>query len=163
MICQNKHLKYTHKKNCFEKNLHLKRVVAVLNRSEFGCRNLLYSTVEGVYTTSVHIRCLFFFSQVSTLDIPSAAFRVKGFMRFVYHRKHMREEVRRQYSRFFDGRSKRHFYSFHRTGEVSKLHAAVALQAGVCGDQAIHEILLCLLSDIGAMRPGCSGYRRVWT
>ena len=58
-------------------------------------------------------------SQVSTLDIPSAAFRVKGFMRFVYHRKRMREEVRRQYSRFFDGRSKRHFYSFHRTGEVN--------------------------------------------
>eukprot|EP00904_Undaria_pinnatifida_P006239 jgi/Undpi1/2745/HiC_scaffold_14.g06123.m1 len=56
-------------------------------------------------------------ARVSTLDIPSAAFRVKGFMRFVYHRKHMREEVRRQYSRFFDGRSKRHFYSFHRTGE----------------------------------------------
>lgn len=63
---------------------------------------------------------LFVFSRrkVSSLTIDAAAFRVKGFMRFVYHRKHMREEVRRQYSRFYDGRSRRHFYDFHRTGEV---------------------------------------------
>eukprot|EP00903_Cladosiphon_okamuranus_P014599 g13538.t1 len=61
-----------------------------------------------------HIR-----AKVSSLTIAAAAFRVKGFMRFVYHRRQMREEVRRQYSRFFDGRSRRHFYSFHRTGEVT--------------------------------------------
>lgn len=56
--------------------------------------------------------------KMSLLTIEGAAFRVKGFIRFLYHRKAVREDVRQQYSRFFDGRSKRHFYVFHRTGEV---------------------------------------------
>lgn len=68
-------------------------------------------------------------TKVSSLTIAAAAFRVKGFMRFVYHRKKMREEIRRQYSRFFDGRSKRHFYSFHRTGEVSSNSSPIVLHS----------------------------------
>lgn len=55
---------------------------------------------------------------MSKLDIPSAALKIKGFMRFIYHRGRMREEIRRQYSRFYNGSARRHFYLFHRTGEV---------------------------------------------
>ncbi|CAM9237375.1 unnamed protein product, partial [Sphacelaria rigidula] len=56
--------------------------------------------------------------KVSLLDIPGACFRIKGFMRFMHHRTRMREDVRQQYTRLFDGKTKQHFYVFHRTQEV---------------------------------------------
>ncbi|CAM9693777.1 unnamed protein product [Ascophyllum nodosum] len=58
-------------------------------------------------------------AKLSKLNIPAACFRVKGFMRFVYHRSQIREEIRKQYSRFYDSRTKRHFYLFRRTQEVN--------------------------------------------
>lgn len=60
--------------------------------------------------------------QVSLLDIPGACFRIKGFMRFMHHRTRMREDVRQQYTRLFDGKTKQHFYVFHRTQEVCRAY-----------------------------------------
>lgn len=80
---------------------------------------ILFLNPSDFHPDSCRVYFLFTRAKVSSLTIAAAAFRVKGFMRFVYHRRQLREEIRRQYSRFFDGRSKRHFYSFHRTGEVA--------------------------------------------
>lgn len=59
---------------------------------------------------------------MSLLDIPGACFRIKGFMRFMHHRTLMREDIRRQYTRLFDGKTKQHYYVFHRTQEVCRAY-----------------------------------------
>lgn len=68
---------------------------------------------------SIHLLfMLLLLHQVSLLDIPAACVRIKGFTRFIYCRSRLRKEIRQQYSRYYSGKNRRHFYVFRRTQEV---------------------------------------------